>query len=170
MTSLTCSIDGCEAVTKIRGWCKNHYQAWYRHGDPLANKTKVGRKVCVIDDCDRISGSRQGWCSTHWHRWKKHGDTETVLPFRSGSDSHLWKGSNVGYEAAHIRVYTARSKASAQMCVDCGGRAKEWSYTGTDPKQKIGPSGAGVVMAYSLSPEFYTPRCVPCHRRHDLCK
>jgi hypothetical protein len=32
----TCSIEGCENGGKItRGWCKSHYDRWYRHGDPL---------------------------------------------------------------------------------------------------------------------------------------
>lgn len=31
-----CSIGGCGKPTvNVRGWCKAHYQRWYRHGDPL---------------------------------------------------------------------------------------------------------------------------------------
>lgn len=35
MTKGTCSVDGCEAATHARGWCKKHYQRWSTHGDPL---------------------------------------------------------------------------------------------------------------------------------------
>lgn len=32
-----CTIDGCERLVHVkkRGWCKSHYEAWQRHGDPL---------------------------------------------------------------------------------------------------------------------------------------
>lgn len=31
-----CSVDNCPQDSRTRGWCKPHYDAWYRHGDPLA--------------------------------------------------------------------------------------------------------------------------------------
>lgn len=31
-----CSIDGCGKQHEGRGYCKEHYQQWYRYGDPLA--------------------------------------------------------------------------------------------------------------------------------------
>lgn len=30
-----CTIDGCGRVHEARGWCKKHYNRWWRHGDPL---------------------------------------------------------------------------------------------------------------------------------------
>lgn len=31
-----CSIKGCrKPIVNVRGWCKAHYQRWWRHGDPL---------------------------------------------------------------------------------------------------------------------------------------
>ena len=36
MTDRTCSIEGCEGLHCARGWCKRHYYAWKRNGDPLA--------------------------------------------------------------------------------------------------------------------------------------
>lgn len=29
-----CSIDGCSRPVQARGWCRRHYGAWYRNGDP----------------------------------------------------------------------------------------------------------------------------------------
>jgi len=31
----TCSIDGCERISRARGWCKMHWKRWRTHGDPL---------------------------------------------------------------------------------------------------------------------------------------
>lgn len=30
-----CTIDGCGKPHEGRGYCKEHYQQWYRYGDPL---------------------------------------------------------------------------------------------------------------------------------------
>lgn len=30
-----CTISGCGAPAKARGWCQDHYNRWYRYGDPL---------------------------------------------------------------------------------------------------------------------------------------
>lgn len=37
-----CSINGCKADVYCRGWCKNHYARWYKHGDPLGGTTNGG--------------------------------------------------------------------------------------------------------------------------------
>jgi group I intron endonuclease len=33
---ILCEIDRCPEPAEARGWCRTHYQRWYRHGDPLA--------------------------------------------------------------------------------------------------------------------------------------
>ena len=38
----TCSVDGCGRWERLkRGWCSLHYQAWRKHGDPLAGGRKL---------------------------------------------------------------------------------------------------------------------------------
>ena len=32
---MTCSIAGCDRPAKARTWCPDHYNNWYRRGDPL---------------------------------------------------------------------------------------------------------------------------------------
>lgn len=31
-----CSIGGCTNKIEARGWCKKHWQRWWKHGDPIA--------------------------------------------------------------------------------------------------------------------------------------
>lgn len=31
----TCSIDDCGNPAHTKGWCRKHYQRWYKFGDPL---------------------------------------------------------------------------------------------------------------------------------------
>lgn len=38
-----CAIESCSRLTVSRGWCKLHYDAWRRHGDPT-HRAKRGRK------------------------------------------------------------------------------------------------------------------------------
>lgn len=33
-----CTIEDCEGAKYGRGWCKRHWQRWYRRGDPLAGR------------------------------------------------------------------------------------------------------------------------------------
>lgn len=35
MSKGTCSIEACSTDSYIRGWCRKHYTAWQRYGDPL---------------------------------------------------------------------------------------------------------------------------------------
>lgn len=56
------------------------------------------------------------------------------------------------YSTRHSRVLAARGRAVEQECVDCGGRAREWS-------QRHGTDGT--------APSHYDPRCNPCHQKYD---
>ena len=70
----------------------------------------------------------------------------------------------VSYDGAHLRIMYAKGSASQFLCVDCGGKAQEWSYDHADPEELWG-GRSGCV--YSLSPEHYVPRCRVCHRAFD---
>ena len=67
------------------------------------------------------------------------------------------------YMAAHARVWAAKGAAADQRCIDCGGRAQQWSYDHEDPNEFRRPDGA----PYSGDPVHYDARCIPCHRRFD---
>lgn len=44
-TPQLCSIDGCDLPRYGRGWCRNHYAHWYRHGDPIVPRPRPRRDV-----------------------------------------------------------------------------------------------------------------------------
>ncbi|MGH3633928.1 MAG: hypothetical protein ACRDTS_07520 [Mycobacterium sp.] len=66
------------------------------------------------------------------------------------------------YAAAHKRIAELRGKASAHLCVDCGGWAQDWSYDHGDPNE-LADNG----MRYSTDIYHYSPRCKGCHRKFD---
>jgi hypothetical protein len=72
----------------------------------------------------------------------------------------------VGYNGAHKRVRRLRGEPAGHDCVDCSKPAAEWSYARTDPRQLVDAKG----RLFSLDPDHYVPRCIPCHRRHDAAQ
>jgi hypothetical protein len=94
-----CSVESCEQMARIKGYCKTHYNRWHKHGDPLggswANLINVGN-TCSIEGCDKPAKARS-WCSMHHYRWKKHGDTAVTKPrlpkWYRGPDGYVyWSG------------------------------------------------------------------------------
>jgi thymidine kinase len=59
-----------------------------------------------------------------------------------------------------------------ERCVDCGGRAQEWSFNGDLTEHIIwGPvtrHGEVWIGAWSGDPDAYEPRCKSCHHEFDL--
>lgn len=79
MTQRTCSINGCDKPHHARGWCKVHYKAWWKHGDPAGAPARPAQ-ICAIEDCTRPARSRK-WCAMHYMRWYTNGvaDRPTLL-------------------------------------------------------------------------------------------
>ena len=76
-----CSVEGCQAAVRARGWCKAHYGAWYRLGDPLAALRIVGLGTCTVDGCGaptRSSGADH--CEKHYMRLRRHGRLDLRQP------------------------------------------------------------------------------------------
>jgi hypothetical protein len=130
-------------------------------------KRPQNQEPCPVEDC----GSNQdynGMCAMHATRVTRHGNPAAFTHQRDrslprGPEHFNWSGSRITYHGAHIRVRRARGKASAYRCVGCGGAAAQWSYDHQDPAELNSKDGP-----YSAEPEHYVPRCVPCHKRHDL--
>lgn len=92
------------------------------------------------------------------------GDSNTC-----GDRTLHYRTDDAGYTAAHARCKKDRGPIATHSCVDCGTQAQHWSYNHTDPDERLGTSGRSLEpVPYSLDPNHYSPRCVPCHKRFDL--
>jgi hypothetical protein len=67
----SCKVNGCSEIYHGKEFCKNHYLAFKRHGNPLI-KTKMAKGYwagmeCKVNDCVRPV-STMGICSMHYSR------------------------------------------------------------------------------------------------------
>lgn len=85
---------------------------------------------------------------------------------RKAEHSGKWKGDDIGYNAAHDRVRVRRGRADQHGCVDCDGTAEHWSYSNSDPDERVEVRGE-LLFRYSTSVIYYAARCRSCHFRFD---
>lgn len=74
------------------------------------------------------------------------------------------------YTAVHLRLRNWRGPARNYTCVDCGGRAEQWSLNNDTANIVYGEyhsHGLTCIGAYSYDTEDYSPRCIECHLKHD---
>lgn len=177
MDKRTCTIDGCNkpARTKSAELCKMHYHRQYRNGsagETAERKRKQRNPSCSIEECTKPD-KESGLCAMHGIRLRRHGSPMVVIEPKdrampTGPNHHMWAGLDVGYGGAHERVRALHGPASKHRCIECSGPASHWSYNHDDPAPSQEQVRGGYVVAYSQSPEHYSPRCVPCHKRFDL--
>lgn len=86
-----CSIVGCTKPSIAHGWCRNHYNRWWHHGDPLAGRVAPG---VALDWMQAMIGATTATpvdeCLTDW-------------PFarHKGYAQMKWQGR---MQAAHVAV------------------------------------------------------------------
>lgn len=173
-----CMIDGCKQMSLMRSLCRKHYDRWHKHGDPLhvgkpgrrRQRDLVGERFGSLVVTAPTDGGRGRWeclCDCGNSTTVQSGNLNGGYVTACGDRQVHRRADVVGYSAAHHRIYRDIGKASEFACVDCGDQAHDWSYDHEDPDELIGDNH-GIPMPYSLKPEHYDPRCVPCHRTFDL--
>jgi len=54
-----CIIEGCEAQQLARGWCRRHYNEWYRSGDIDTEREKHKHYSKRVNELDRRKSLEQ---------------------------------------------------------------------------------------------------------------
>ena len=150
------------------------------HGDEIGARSLkdiMGARyglLTVVAEAERYCPPSGG----SYRRWECECDCGTTTVVRQ---SDLRAGQQVScgcrkrefadvirYRSAHQRVDRVRGLASNHPCVDCGATAREWSYRHDDPNELYETRERdGRVVAYSLNPDAYEPRCRSCHGKFD---
>lgn len=158
----------CDTVKRHADFNKHKYKwdgfyAWCRECE---REYRAGiERACSIPGCEKTARNNAAgsMCKMHYERTRKHGD--------AGPVESLIGTDDITYCGAHDRVKYARGKASEYDCVHCGGKAAEWAYTRTCPRErwelKELPSGSKREVPYSPDPDRYIPLCRPCHIKFD---
>lgn len=163
---MTCSVDECDRGHYAKGYCQLHYQRLKRTDELGPTTSKLMSRAGNCAECSHPVWAR-GLCNVHYTRWNKHGNVDTVLIggcCLRGPNHPNWKGTEITYHSAHHRLRRTRGPAKAQLCVDCGGGAQQWSYNGTADGDEL----TSEMGDYSPDPQHYDPRCIPCHKKFDL--
>jgi hypothetical protein len=66
-----CMVNGCTEISWGKGYCRPHYMAWRRHGDPLI-KTREAKghwinEHCIFIECD-LPVKCKGLCRKHYQQ------------------------------------------------------------------------------------------------------
>lgn len=168
MTQRICTLNECEQPVKKGGLCYGHYMKRWRYGDPRFQQTFehddiAGRRFGQLVALRREDGRWRCLCDCGSETVVRIGDLNRGTTNTCGDRPRHYRREQAGSSAAHSRVRTDRGPARDYACVDCGETAAHWSYNHEDPDELPAISGP-----YSLSPDFYEARCVPCHKRFDL--
>jgi hypothetical protein len=128
-----CTVGGCAAVSRARGYCSKHYERWRKHGDTSVvarpRPPSRVRRPCSIARCSKPAKAR-GWCAMHYRRWRIRGDpykVDTVRAHPSGCQvpgctqrycakgycaTHYWRWREHGDPLYEPRVPGKRWKTS----------------------------------------------------------
>lgn len=143
MSDATCSVETCDRPRRLRGWCKLHWQRWYRTGTTDDPPPKPAH--CSIASCNEPIHLR-GWCSRHYARWQYTGDpvkSDETLPCplcdepftRTDGRTRYCETCRVSRRRAgaarrgreqrqtlkHRQSVVARKQQQANPCLVCGG-------------------------------------------------
>lgn len=110
MTVVTgrCSIEGCEREPTARGWCRRHYQRWFRHGSTDLPQPRDPTYSTVHRQLRRTKGRASDYpcvgCGEQAAEW---------------AYDHLDPNERTGLVHGVPRPYSANLDHYAPMCKTC---------------------------------------------------
>lgn len=174
MNSIPCPVEDCSKSVHRGGFCYAHYMKNWRYGTPTPVHVRKlidlsGQRFGSLTVIKRISGT--AWlcqCDCGAQAEARTGNLNRGDAKSCGNRYIHARRTDSGYGAAHWRVYRDRGPIADQDCIDCGDPARHWSYDHDDQNELLAYVRSANPVAYSLNPDHYSPRCVPCHKRFDL--
>lgn len=169
MSNNECPVDGCTKAIRRKGFCYGHYMKNWRYGTPTPVHPRresdlIGKRFGSLEVLEFIDGKWSARCDCGTLTRVRAGDLNRGSVSSCGDWVRHHRLEVVGYGAAHERLYKDLGRADSHRCADCGGPAQHWSYDHMDREELYRHDG----LPYSLNPDHYSPRCVPCHKRFDL--
>lgn len=124
----SCSISGCNQnahpkARGVRGWCRNHYNRFLRHGDPLGGQIRADNSgKCSIDGCHQVAIKRT-WCRDHYGRWQRHGS-----PIAGGvtpGSGEKWLRDHVNHDGLECLIFPFGLEAPRYRTARLAGKKME---------------------------------------------
>lgn len=174
MTHGTCSLTDCDKPIKRAGFCYGHYMKNWRYGTPTPDFGPSwvdirGQRYGLLVVRERVDHRWLCDCDCGRTRLVSAGDLNRHADSATCGDRRTHRRlDTAGYTAAHERCRRDRGRVQDHACADCGNSAQHWSYNHDDPDERLAHGLSQRPIAFSLKPEHYSPRCVPCHKRFDL--
>lgn len=145
------------------------------------------RKCCSLDCGNALKRGRQNPKLGDAHRGKRQDEahvakrTESIRrTYAQGNVQHAranlglrreqtsqWKAENIGYRAAHARLYRQRgTPAECELCGTRSGRM-EWALKQDAVEVRVESGGRFDGRSYSVAIDDYMSACRSCHRDYD---
>jgi len=116
-----CSVEGCDKIKSVRGYCHNHYALFLRNGYPGYKKMRVN---CKMEGCNERTRSL-GYCHFHYHRFKHNVPLDIIGHAGKGVRNGRWKGGISEY-SNHSEMKKTRLLKLQQVdyiCENCSKKA-----------------------------------------------
>lgn len=173
MSTIPCPVEGCIKDAYRKGYCYAHYMKDWRYGTPTPDHGPKWQDIKGQRFGSLVVTRRDGqrWvcrCDCGVETKTKAGDLNRGTKISCGNSKLHHRKADAGYVAAHQRVRQDRGPIADHTCIECGQVARHWSYDHTDMLELLEYGLSANPVAYSLDPNHYSPRCVPCHKAFDL--
>lgn len=146
-------------------YCEMHYYRLRRNGTLDTVAPYVPETECWAEGCANPAFKTNGLCRNCHLRRERNG---TFAHHGKGELHPFWlTDDKATYTAVHHRIRELRGSAKEYQCADCGNQAKHWSYNHDDPNERRELVGK-YTLAFSTDLTCYSPRCVRCHKKHDM--